>query len=52
LVEEQKETFVQKLIVFPNPMYGDWEGAIYNYDYSISDKQKDKLRREQLQYFN
>jgi len=52
LVEEQKETFGQKLIVFPNPMYGDWEGAIYNYDYSISDKQKDKLRREQLQYFN
>jgi 5'-nucleotidase (lipoprotein e(P4) family) len=52
LVEEQKEAFGQKLIVFPNPMYGDWEGAIYNYDYSISDKQKDKLRREQLQYFN
>ncbi|WP_285846591.1 5'-nucleotidase, lipoprotein e(P4) family [Priestia koreensis] len=43
--------FGQKLIVFPNPMYGDWEGALYDYDYSKSDLAKSKLRKDALRYF-
>jgi 5'-nucleotidase (lipoprotein e(P4) family) len=48
-VDNRKEEFGRKLIVFPNPMYGDWEGAVYNYDYSKSDMEKASLRKEQLQ---
>ena len=29
-----------KYIQLPNPMYGDWEGAIYNYNYGKTDDQK------------
>lgn len=48
-VEQRKEEFGKKLIVFPNPMYGDWEGAIYNYNHSKSDFEKANLRKANLQ---
>ncbi|WP_026574403.1 5'-nucleotidase, lipoprotein e(P4) family [Bacillus sp. UNC438CL73TsuS30] len=47
-VDNRRNEFGKKLIVFPNPMYGDWEGAIYNYDFSKSDVEKAKLRKEGL----
>ncbi|HEY2422356.1 MAG TPA: 5'-nucleotidase, lipoprotein e(P4) family [Neobacillus sp.] len=47
-VDKHKEEFGQKLIVFPNPMYGDWEGALYENNFSKSDKDKAKLRKAQL----
>ena len=47
-VDRHKEQFGKKLIVFPNPMYGDWEGAIYNYNYRKSDDEKAKFRKENL----
>ncbi|MFJ5715083.1 5'-nucleotidase, lipoprotein e(P4) family [Neobacillus sp. NPDC093127] len=50
-VNKHKEEFGRKLIVFPNPMYGDWEGAIYNHDSSISINERLKLRKESLQPF-
>jgi 5'-nucleotidase (lipoprotein e(P4) family) len=50
-VDKHKEEFGKKLIVFPNPMYGDWEGAIYHYDYSKSEKEKDKLRKKYLDLY-
>lgn len=50
-VERRNAEFGTKLIVFPNPMYGDWEGAIYNYDFSKSELEKNKLRKESLQPF-
>lgn len=43
-----KNEFGKKFIVLPNPIYGDWEGAVYNYDYRISDEQKDALRKSAL----
>jgi 5'-nucleotidase (lipoprotein e(P4) family) len=48
-VDRQKRDFGKKLIVFPNPMYGDWEAAIYRYDYKKSKEEIMKLRRENLQ---
>jgi 5'-nucleotidase (lipoprotein e(P4) family) len=48
-VDHQKDEFGRKLIVFPNSMYGDWEGAIYKYDFSKSDAEKAKLRKEGLE---
>ncbi|OIK11482.1 5'-nucleotidase, lipoprotein e(P4) family [Bacillus sp. MUM 116] len=47
-VDKHRYEFGKKLIVFPNPMYGDWEGAIYNYDFSKSDVEKAKLRKDNL----
>jgi 5'-nucleotidase (lipoprotein e(P4) family) len=50
-VDKRREEFGKKLIVFPNPMYGDWEAAIYHYDLSKTDAEKAKLRIESLQPF-
>lgn len=35
-------------IVLPNPLYGTWEGAVYDYDRGISDEQRNSLRRKSL----
>lgn len=43
-----KSEFGKRFIVLPNPIYGDWEGAVYNYDYRISEEQKDVLRKSAL----
>lgn len=48
-VSESKDLFGTKYIVFPNPMYGEWEKAVYKNDYSKSDEEKAKLRLESLQ---
>ncbi|PEA56732.1 5'-nucleotidase, lipoprotein e(P4) family [Bacillus pseudomycoides] len=50
-VEELKAQFGEKFIVFPNPMYGDWEGSLYDYDFKKSDADKDKIRRDNLKSF-
>ncbi|UQD53360.1 5'-nucleotidase, lipoprotein e(P4) family [Bacillus methanolicus] len=50
-VEKRKDEFGKKLIVFPNPMYGDWERAIYHNNFGISNTEKAKLREESLQPF-
>lgn len=34
--------FGNKFIVLPNVMYGDWDGAIYRYQYSLPVKEKEK----------
>lgn len=33
-------------------MYGDWEGALYDYDFKKSDAEKDKTRRDNLKSFD
>ncbi|MBM7656148.1 5'-nucleotidase, lipoprotein e(P4) family [Neobacillus cucumis] len=48
-VNKRRDEFGRKLIVFPNPMYGDWEGAIYDYNYRKSNEEKDRLRKKFLQ---
>lgn len=50
-VEEIHEAFGKKFIVFPNPMYGDWESALYQYDFKKSDTEKDKIRKGALHVF-
>ncbi|MDP7977390.1 5'-nucleotidase, lipoprotein e(P4) family [Bacillus multifaciens] len=50
-VEELKAQFGEKFIVFPNPMYGDWEGSLYNYNFKKSDAEKDKIRKDNLKSF-
>ncbi|KXY85496.1 5'-nucleotidase, lipoprotein e(P4) family [Bacillus sp. FSL W7-1294] len=50
-VEEMYEAFGERFIVFPNPMYGDWESALYQYEFKKSDAEKDKLRKNALRVF-
>jgi 5'-nucleotidase (lipoprotein e(P4) family) len=50
-VDRRQAEFGRKLIVFPNPMYGDWEGAIYQYDYRKTNEEKDKLRKKLLEIY-
>jgi len=48
LVDKMRNDFGKKFIVLPNPMYGDWEAAMYNYNFSESDERKRKLRQGHL----
>lgn len=50
-VEKNKEKFGTEFIILPNPMYGDWEKAIYKNKFEWSDFQKDSLRRVALDYY-
>ena len=38
--------------MLPNPMYGSWEGTLYNNNFKKSDEEKDKLRKSALKVFN
>ena len=51
ITDKYKAEFGNKFIVLPNPMYGEWEGAIYNYDYSIPNDKKSELRIQHLNGF-
>lgn len=41
-------SFGSRFIVLPNPVYGDWESALYNYNYKLSGAQKDSVIRASL----
>jgi 5'-nucleotidase (lipoprotein e(P4) family) len=48
LVDSTKNHFGDDYIILPNPMYGEWEGALYGNDYSLSPEQKRILRKQLL----
>ncbi|MEQ8925362.1 MAG: 5'-nucleotidase, lipoprotein e(P4) family [Fulvivirga sp.] len=48
LVDEKKMELLNNFVMLPNPMYGEWEKAIYNNDYSKSDSVKLELRKSLL----
>lgn len=43
--------FGSRYIVLPNPMYGDWEGALYNFQYKLTTRQKDSILRSRLRNY-
>ncbi len=45
-VDKIKNEWGKKFIVFPNPLYGDWEGAIYKGNWGASPAEKDKMRKD------
>ena len=47
-VDMVKDEFGTKFIVLPNPMYGDWEGAVYDYNWELSPKEKSDTRKSNL----
>lgn len=48
LVDQNKQELLNNFVMFPNPMYGEWESAIYKNDWSIADSTKLRLRRESI----
>jgi 5'-nucleotidase (lipoprotein e(P4) family) len=48
LVKKHRKELLHNFIMLPNPMYGEWESAIYGNDYSITLEEKLNLRREKL----
>ncbi len=48
LVDNYKKGFGDKFIILPNPLYGEWESAIYKNNYSLSTEEKKLLRKEIL----
>ena len=43
--------FGHRFIVLPNPDYGDWETALYNYNYRLTPAQKDSTLRTWLKSY-
>jgi 5'-nucleotidase (lipoprotein e(P4) family) len=50
-VEENKSLFGSRFIVLPNPMYGDWENAIYDYNFKLTETEKAMKRKSQLKTY-
>lgn len=54
--EESRTTSTQRLmqefgsryIVLPNPEYGDWESSLFNFNYKLTNAQKDSIIKAQL----
>ena len=51
LTDKNQQEFGKRFIVLPNAMYGEWEGALYDFDYSQSTSQKNELRMKHLSDF-
>jgi 5'-nucleotidase (lipoprotein e(P4) family) len=48
VLDQYQEYWGEKWIVIPNPIYGDWEQSLYNFDYSLSPTQKFEIKIECL----
>ena len=47
-VEHNKNQFGARFIVLPNPMYGDWENAIYGYNNKLTEAEQNAKRKSAL----
>lgn len=50
-VDSVKNEFGSRFIVLPNPMYGEWEGALYDYNFRRTEEEKANIRRSLLQSY-
>jgi len=48
LTDKYSKEFGKKFIILPNPMYGEWLGSVYKYNYDLTHKEKRKIRRNKL----
>ena len=49
VVDDNKDLFGDKFLMLPNPMYGEWEKAVYGGSYPESEAEKTKLRKDILE---
>jgi len=50
-VDASLADFGNRFIVLPNPNYGDWEGALFNYNYKLTPQQKDSIYKSVLKNY-
>ncbi|HJR08107.1 MAG TPA: 5'-nucleotidase, lipoprotein e(P4) family [Pyrinomonadaceae bacterium] len=50
-VEQNKSRFGRRFIVLPNVMYGDWESAIYDYNFKLTEEEKAAKRKTYLKTY-
>lgn len=50
-VERNKSQFGKRFIVLPNVMYGDWESAVYDYNFKLTEEEKAAKRRSLLKTY-
>jgi acid phosphatase len=48
LVEQYPDYWGKRWIMLPNPQYGSWEGALYGFEYGLSDEEKLRIKYEKL----
>lgn len=48
LVRQHQKRFGRSWYIFPNPIYGSWEQALYDFNNSLSDSEKRDLRDQKL----
>jgi|ERR1041385_1536075 5'-nucleotidase (lipoprotein e(P4) family) len=46
--DQNKNQFGARFIVLPNPMYGNWENSLYEYNFKLSEKAKSEKRHSLL----
>ena len=46
--DQSKALFGTRFIMLPNPMYGDWENSVYEYNFNLTSDQKATRRRSLL----
>ena len=49
--EQNKDKFGVRFIVLPNAMYGDWESAIYDYNFRLTEEEKSAKRKANLRTY-
>ena len=49
--ERNRDQFGTRFIVLPNPMYGNWENAIYGYDSKLSEAEEAAKRKSALKSY-
>jgi 5'-nucleotidase (lipoprotein e(P4) family) len=47
-VDQFRNEFGRKFIVLPNPIYGEWEDAVYGYERGLSESEKNDRRKRHL----
>jgi len=40
--DRYQEEFGKRFIMLPNPMYGNWENAIYGYNFKLTEAEKQR----------
>jgi len=49
--DKARSQFASRYIVLPNPVYGAWESAVYDYRSDLTEKEKDARRKSVLKSF-
>jgi len=51
LVEQHQDELLNRFVMLPNPMYGEWEKAVINNDWSQSDSARYQLRLNAIESY-